>query len=106
MSNHKNVNEIYNDAMYEFLNNRFEKSIEILSEAAELDPGRKLTFVSRGSAYLQLNQLGKALQDFNHAIEIDPKYARTFHLSHCLLSQQKSIKKRSNRIDFSSSRSR
>lgn len=80
MSNHKKVNEIYNDAMYEFINNRFEKSIEILSQAVELDPGRKLSFVSRGSAYLKLNQLEKALQDFNHAIEIDPEYARAFHL--------------------------
>ena len=80
MSNYKKVNEIYNDAMYEFINNRFEKSIEILSQAVELDPGRKLSFVSRGSAYLKLNQLEKALQDFNHAIEIDPEYARAFHL--------------------------
>jgi tetratricopeptide (TPR) repeat protein len=80
MSNHKKVNDIYNDAMCEFINNNLEKSIEILSEAAELDPGRKLTFVSRGSAYLQLNQLEKALKDFNRAIEIDPEYARAFHL--------------------------
>ena len=61
MSNHKTANYTYNDAMYEFLNDNFEKSIEILSEAAELDPGRKLTFVSRGSAYVKLNQLEKAL---------------------------------------------
>jgi tetratricopeptide (TPR) repeat protein len=80
MSNHKNVNGIYNDAMYEFLNNNLEKSIEILSQAAELDPGRKLTFVSRGSAYLKLGRLEKALIDFNHAVEIDPEYARAFHL--------------------------
>jgi tetratricopeptide (TPR) repeat protein len=80
MSDHKDVNHVYNDGMYEFINNNLEKSIEILSEAAELDPGRKLTFVSRGSAYLKLNQLDKALEDFNQAIEIDPEYARAFHL--------------------------
>ena len=80
MGKQKNVNDIYNNAMYEFLNNNLEKSIEMLSQAAELDPGRKLTFVSRGSAYLQLNQLEKALEDFNHAINIDPEYARAFHL--------------------------
>ena len=80
MTNHKDVNDIYNDGMYEFLNSNFERSIEILSEAAELDPGRKLTFVSRGSAYLKLNRLEEALDDFNHAIDIDPEYARAFHL--------------------------
>jgi tetratricopeptide (TPR) repeat protein len=80
MTNHKDVNDIYNDGMYEFLNSNFEKSVEILSEAAELDPGRKLTFISRGSAYLKLNLLEEALDDFNHAIGIDPDYARAFHL--------------------------
>lgn len=80
MSNHKDVNFIYNSGMYEFLNGNFEESIEILSEAAELDPGRKLTFISRGSAYLKMNLLEEALDDFNHAIEIDPDYARAFHL--------------------------
>ena len=80
MSNYRDVNDIFNDGMYEFINNNLERSIEILSEVAELDPGRKLTFVSRGSAYLKLDQLEKALEDFNHAIEIDPEYARAFHL--------------------------
>lgn len=80
MSNHKDVNIIYNDGMYEFINSNYEKSVEILSAAAELDPGRKLTFVSRGSAYLKLTRLDEALDDFNHAIDIDPDYARAFHL--------------------------
>ena len=80
MTNYKEVNDIYNDGMYEFIISNFEKSIEILSEAAELDSGRKLTFISRGSAYLKLNRLEEALNDFNHAIDIDPDYARAFHL--------------------------
>ena len=76
----KNVDDIYTDAMHEFLNDNLEKSIELLSEAAELDPLRILTFVSRGSAYLKLNRLEEALADFNHAIDMDPNYARAFHL--------------------------
>jgi len=80
MTSYNEVNDIYNDGMYEFINGNFEKSIEILSEAAELDSGRKLTFISRGSAYLKLNRLKEALDDFNHAIDIDPDYARAFHL--------------------------
>ena len=80
MSEVKNVNEVYNDGMYEFLNENFEKSVEILSQAAELDPGRKLTFVSRGAAFLKLDRLEEALADFDHAIGIDPAYARAYHL--------------------------
>ena len=80
MSTHKNVDDIYNDGMYEFMNDNLGKCIEILSKAAELDPGRKLTFVSRGSAFLKLNRSEEALADFNHAIDLDPNYARAFHL--------------------------
>jgi len=80
MSSAKNVNEVYNDGMYEFVNENFERSVEILSRAAELDPGRKLTFVSRGAAYVKLDRMEEALDDFNHAINIDPEYARAYHL--------------------------
>ena len=78
MSN--NVNELYNNGMVEFINANYEKSIEILSKAVELDANRKLTFASRGSAYLRLDRLEEALSDFNRALELDSKYARAYHL--------------------------
>ena len=88
MTDHRKVNDIYSDGMYHFLNGNFERSIEILSEAAALDPGRKLTFISRGSAYLKLNRLEEALDDFNRAIGIDPDYARAFHLRGLVAEKQ------------------
>lgn len=80
MSNKAQIDETYSIGMYEFINQNYEKSIEILSQAAELDSGRKLTFVSRGSAFLRLDRLEEALDDFNRAIELDSKYARAYHL--------------------------
>jgi tetratricopeptide (TPR) repeat protein len=74
------VDDLYRKGMLEFLNNNWERSIELLSEAAELDPARKLTFVSRGSAFLKQDRVEEALADFSHAIELDPEYARAFHL--------------------------
>ena len=68
MNDERNVDRVYRDGMFEFVNENFERSIEILSEAVALDPDRKLTYVSRGSAQLKLNRLNEALADFNRAI--------------------------------------
>lgn len=80
MNDNRNVEDIYSYGMHAFLNKNFEKSIEYLNKAAELDPQRKLTFISRGSAYLSLDRLDEAMEDFNHAIDIDSAYARAYHL--------------------------
>jgi tetratricopeptide (TPR) repeat protein len=80
MADNEKINDLYNNGMYEFINQNYEKSIEFLSEAVRLDEGRKLTLVSRGSAFLRLDRLEEAVDDFNRAIELDSEYARAYHL--------------------------
>jgi Flp pilus assembly protein TadD len=38
-----------------------------------------LGFNNRGTAYVKLKQFEKAIQDYNQAIELNPKDARTFN---------------------------
>lgn len=80
MENTTTVKELFNEGMLAFANDHLEKSVEILSEAADLDENQKLTFVGRGSAFLKLDRLEEARSDFNHALDLDPGYARAFHL--------------------------
>jgi tetratricopeptide (TPR) repeat protein len=41
--------------------------------------GCNLGFINRGTAYTDLEQFEKAIQDYNQAIELNPKDARTFN---------------------------
>jgi tetratricopeptide (TPR) repeat protein len=72
--------DLYANGMYEFVNENYESSIEILTRAAELKPDNKLVFASRGAAHLKLDRLEDALTDINRAIEIDENYAKAYHL--------------------------
>jgi tetratricopeptide (TPR) repeat protein len=72
--------DLYADGMYAFVNENYESSIDMFTRAAELNPDNKLVFVSKGAAYLKLDRAEEALQEINHAIEIDENYAKAYHL--------------------------
>ena len=72
--------ELFKSGMVEFANARYDKSIELFTRAIEGDRNNPLAFVSRGAAYLKLDQLDQARDDFDRAITIDPDYARAHHM--------------------------
>lgn len=80
MTNIDEFQELYSDGMYEFVNENFNKSSEILTQAAEVQPDNKLVFASRGAVYLRMDQTEKALDDINRALEIDANYPKAYHL--------------------------
>lgn len=63
-----------------FVGGRYEKSIELFTRALEADEKNALALVSRGAAYLKLDMLDQARNDFDRAIGIDPGYARAYHM--------------------------
>lgn len=66
--------------MADFVDHNYDKSIERLSEALEIDPKFALAFKSRGAAYLRSDQPEAAIADFDTVIQLDPENARAYHL--------------------------
>ena len=80
MTRENEFKEIYANGMYAFVNENYEDSIDLFTQAAEINPDNKLVFVSKGAAYLKLDRAGEALHDINRAIEIDENYAKAYHI--------------------------
>jgi Tfp pilus assembly protein PilF len=80
MTANNSAQDFFTTGMQEFAKNRFNESIELLTHAIEADPDHTLAIVSRGAAYLKLDMLDQARDEFNRAIGIDPGYARAYHM--------------------------
>ena len=70
----------FDEAMVDFTDHNYGKSIVLFSEAIEIDPEFELALKSRGAAYLRLGNFEAALTDFNRVLELAPDNARAFHL--------------------------
>ena len=66
--------------MADFVSHNYGRSIDLLSQAIELDPRFTLALKSRGAAYLKLDQVQEAIADMNTVIAIAPDNARAFHM--------------------------
>ena len=80
MTRENEFKELYANGMYAFVNENYENSIELFTQAAEIDPDNKLVYMSKGAANLKLDRAGDALHDINRAIEIDGNYAKAYHI--------------------------
>jgi tetratricopeptide (TPR) repeat protein len=69
----------FETGVQEFIDGRYEKSIEWFTRAID-DDESALALVSRGAAYLKLDMLDQAWNDFDRAVAIDPGYARAYHM--------------------------
>jgi tetratricopeptide (TPR) repeat protein len=80
MTENTNAKEFFTAGMGEFANSSYDKSIELMTRAIEADPTYTLAIVSRGAAYLKLDMLDQARDDFDRAVKIAPDYARAYHM--------------------------
>ena len=80
MFNTTPAKEKFDEAMSDFTDHNYGKSIDLFSEAIAIDPEFQLAIKSRGAAHLRLGNFEDALTDFNRVLELDPHNARAFHL--------------------------
>jgi len=78
----KNIrkNELFANAMSNFMNDKLGVCIDLLDEVLNVDPSDKLAWLARGSAYFKMGNSQNAISDFNQAIELDSNYPKAYHL--------------------------
>jgi len=80
MSGNNLAQEKFEEGMADFASHHYGRSIDLLSQAIELDPRFTLALKSRGAAYLKLDKVQEAIADINAVIKIAPDNARAFHM--------------------------
>lgn len=63
------------EAMTEFAQNNFEKTVALLTEAIILNPASAVLFVKRGQSFLKLNKPNACIKDCTRALELNPDSA-------------------------------
>jgi tetratricopeptide (TPR) repeat protein len=71
--------ESFEQAQRLFIEGKHRESLDKFTEAldAGYEPG--ITYVSRGAAYLKINEPDKAIEDFTRGIEADPEKANAYY---------------------------
>ena len=80
MDSSERKNELFTNAMSNFMKNKLTISIDLLDELIKADSDDKLAFLARGSVHLKTGDTKNAVDDFTRAIEIDSKHPKAYHL--------------------------
>ncbi len=73
-------NELFANAMSNFMNNKLGVSIDLLDEILKSDPEDRLAWLARGSVYLKMGNTESAIIDFSKAIELNSNHPKAYHL--------------------------
>jgi tetratricopeptide (TPR) repeat protein len=80
MSNNNIARKKFEEGMADFVSHNYGRSIDLLSQAIDLNPRFTLALKSRGAAFLKLDKVQEAIADMNSVIDIAPDNARAFHM--------------------------
>lgn len=78
-SDFERAEEIKAIANAAFQAHKFNRAIELYSEAIELNSQNAVYWANRAFAHTKLEEYGSAIQDATKAVEIDPKYTKGYY---------------------------
>nr|GEW21679.1 serine/threonine-protein phosphatase 5-like [Tanacetum cinerariifolium] len=62
-----------------FKGNKFNQAIDLYTKAIELNGENAVYWANRAFSHTKLEEYGSAIQDASKAVEIDPKYSKSYY---------------------------
>jgi tetratricopeptide (TPR) repeat protein len=83
------ANDIFEDAKRLFVEGKLKESAEAFTRAAKAGYDGKISYLSRGAAYLKLRDADSAITDFSSVIAMDEKSPRAYYYRGMAYAQKK-----------------
>jgi len=87
------ANDFFEDGKRFFVEGKLKESVEAFTKAAEAGHEPKISYLSRGAAYLKLRNADKAIADFSRVIDLDKNNPRAYYYRGMANTQKKDFKK-------------
>jgi len=76
---HQEAEKIKNEANKFFQDGKYEKAIDLYTQAIELNSNNAIYYANRSFAYAKKEQYGAAIEDASKSIELDKTYAKGYY---------------------------
>ncbi len=83
------ANDLFEDAKRLFVEGKLRESAELFTKAFEAGYDKKMSYLSRGAAYLKLHEADNAIADFGSVIALDDKSPRPYYYRGMAYAQKK-----------------
>ena len=94
------ANDFFDEGKRLFVAGKLQESADAFTKAAEFGYDHKISYLSRGAAYMKLRQADRAIEDFGRVLSLDGKSVRAYYYRGMAYAQKKDYVNAVN--DFSS----
>ncbi|CAG5131554.1 unnamed protein product [Candidula unifasciata] len=72
------LTELFSEANEQYVNENYQKAIELYTEALGIDDKRDDIYCHRAQAYLQLGKLAEAVEDYDRALQLNDNISKAY----------------------------